>query len=483
MMWELISMNRRRSLFLFAGMATLLVLLGFFIGSVFDQQHGGVVGIVLAVGIWIALALISVNAGDQILLNVSGAKEITKDVHPRLFNVVEEMKIAAGLPAMPRVYIVDEAAPNAFAIGIKPEKSAIAVTAGLLERLNRDELQGVVAHEVSHILNRDSQLMTVAGIMLGSIVLVSQVFLRSWWFMGGSSRRYRRGGAGGGSPQLQLIMVVIAIAFAILSPIFARLLYLAISRKREYLADATAVQLTRYPEGLASALEKISSVDIILEGANEVTAPMYIVSPRLVKKVSSLGSTHPPVEERIRVLRSMSQGADLLSYQRAFSKVRGKPTMLIPASGLQKNKHLDIRAASAESEGEKDKKSTTRGVMDLMRAVNGYAFLVCPCGLQMKLPPDLARPTVTCPRCGRENKVPAANLAAVGAMVGATAVGTGTGEKPDTVDAGGELEYTRKGKGWETFACTCGRLQQLSPAFSASHLTCQSCGRSIRIKQ
>jgi heat shock protein HtpX len=493
MMWELIRQNRRRSYVLFAGMAILLALLGFAIGGAFDPENGPIVGLVLAVAIWLGMTLITLNSGDDILLRVSGAREVTKDVHPRLFNVVEEMKIAAGLPAMPKIYIIDEPAPNAFAIGIKPEKSAVAVTAGLVERLNRDELQGVIAHEMSHIMNRDSQLMTVAGIMLGSIVLISQFFLRSWWFMPSGSRRYRKSGPGGGDPRLQLIMVVVAIALAILAPIFARLIYLAISRKREYLADATAVQLTRYPEGLASALEKISAQAIPLETANQVTAPMFIVTPLLRKgsKLSNMGSTHPPIQERIKILRFMNKGADYLSYQRAFSKMKGKPTMLIPSSGMKKNKHVDIRQPTPEEETAKNKKKTARDLMDLMRAVNGYAFLACVCGLRIKVPPDMDRPTIACPKCGHENEVPTADMATIGAMVGAAVgagevAGEGAGPAPaipdETASAPRELEYSRKGRSWETFSCACGRLMQLSPAFSGSHLYCKNCGRRTRIK-
>jgi heat shock protein HtpX len=484
MFWELISANKKKSLFLFASMAVFLALLGYFIGMVFDPVYGGVIGLIIAIGIWMGLSLISYFSGDEILLKVSGAREVTKDIHPRLFNVVEEMKIAAGLPALPKIYIIDEPAPNAFAIGVRPEKSAVAVTAGLLSRLNRDELQGVVAHEVSHIMNRDSQLMTVAGIMLGSIVLLSQFFLRSLWFMPSSSRRYRRGASGGG-PQLQMIIVVVAILLAILSPIFARLLYLAISRKREYLADATAAQLTRYPEGLASALSKISQGSVPLESANQVTAPMYIVSPlmRQGEKLTQLSSTHPPIEERIRILRKMTGGAGVLDYQRAFAKVKGKPTGIIPASGLKKGRGIEIREPHREAEGTKDSKTAARDTMDLMRAVNGYAFLVCACNLKIKLPPNLATPEISCPRCGRINKLPVAEVATLGAMVGAaTAVGTGADTLERKDEAGETLEYTRQGSGWETFSCVCGTLMQLSPAFSASHKTCRSCGRVTRIK-
>jgi heat shock protein HtpX len=487
MMWELIHRNRRMSLMLFAGMAFLLSALGYFIGAYFDPEYGGYLGLATAIGIWVVLTIISVTSGDAILLRISRAQEVTKDVHPRLFNVVEEMKIASGLPAMPKVFIIDDPAPNAFAIGYKPEKAAVAVTAGLLSRLNRDELQGVVAHEMSHIANRDTQLMTVAGIMLGSIVLISHFFLRSMWFMPSGGRRYRKSSSSGGGGQAQLILLAVTIVLAILAPIFARLIYLAISRKREYLADASAAQFTRYPEGLASALEKISSAGLPLESANKATAPMYIVNPFTAKgaALSAWTSTHPPIEERIKILRNMGGFADFRAYQRSFAKVRGKPTTIIPSSGIRRTKQLETRGPSADLEPNKGRKATTREAVDLMRAVNGYAFLVCACGLKMKLPPDRAETKVTCPKCGRENSVPTAELATIGAVLDAVTESAG----PTAAAAAGPratgapYEYARKGSGWESFSCGCGNLLQISPAFRGSVLTCRLCGRNTIIKQ
>src|SRR5512134_2410307 len=205
MMWELIEANKRKSLLLFVGMAALLVLLGYTIGEATIGEGGGLIGLIIAVAIWTIMSAASVLGGPELVLRMSRAKPVTPDVHPQLFNVVEEMKIAGQLPAIPKVYIIDEKAPNAFATGLKPENSSIAVTAGLLTRLNRDELQGVIAHETSHIMNRDVQFLTLASIMLGSIVLISEVFLRGMWMSGGSSgKRYRTSkkgeGGGGGGP-------------------------------------------------------------------------------------------------------------------------------------------------------------------------------------------------------------------------------------------------------------------------------------------
>jgi len=317
-------------------MAACLMLLGFFIGLGFFGPDGGFLGLAIATAVWLTLILVSFSSGDAILLAASKAKPVTHDVHPQLFNVVEEMKIAAGLPAMPKIYIINDPAPNAFATGRSPQTASVAVTAGLLGRLNRDELQGVIAHEISHILHRDILFVTLAGIMLGSIVLLSQVFLRGMFYssMTGSRRRYSAGGKGGG--QAQLIMLIIAIVAAILAPLMAYLLYFALSRRREYLADAGAARLTRYPEGLASALEKIANdKSPQLATVNKVTAPMYIANPfkkKNARKLSDLTSTHPPISERIKILRNMTGGASFKDYSDSFSNVTKTKTVIPPAA-------------------------------------------------------------------------------------------------------------------------------------------------------
>jgi heat shock protein HtpX len=377
-MWELIRANKRNSIILMATMAAVLLALGFVIGSSVEPRGGGSIGLIIAAAIWLVLALISLSAGDQILLAASGAQKVTHDVHPQLFNVVEEMTIAANLHKVPDIYIINDPAPNAFATGRSPKSASIAVTAGLLGRLNRDELQGVVGHEMSHILNRDVLFVTLAGIMLGAIVLISEVFLRGLYF--GSARRRYSSREGGG--QAQLILMLVAILAAILAPIFAYILYFALSRKREYLADASSVRLTRYPEGLASALEKIASSNIRLATANKATAPMYIVNPLATDSMKAAGlmSTHPPIEDRIRILRNMSHGASYVDYARAYEAVT-KSRGIIPAYEL--------------------KKDQKRQLGDIMAKVSNFAFLACPCGLKIKVPPTYKGKQVTCPRCGR----------------------------------------------------------------------------------
>ncbi|MCP4634159.1 MAG: M48 family metallopeptidase [candidate division Zixibacteria bacterium] len=404
-MWELIRANKRKSFILVVLMGTVLIFLGYLIGEYY-VPGGGIGGVVLAFIIWAILALISYSSGDSLILLASRAKEIDHTVHPQLFNVVEEMKIAANLPKMPKVYIIDEEAPNAFATGRNPEKCAVAVTAGLLARLNRDELQGVIGHEIAHIQNRDVLFVTMAGVMLGAIVLISQVFLRSMFFSSRSSRRYRSR-SNSDSGQLQLIMMVVALAFAILAPIMAQLLYFALSRKREYLADASAARLTRYPEGLASALEKISTSSVKMQNINKATAPMYIVNPfvKVHKKMSAWSSTHPPTEERVRILRNMSHGVGFNSYQESYSNIYGEHSSIIPPSGLKDKEQITIRLPG-KSGKPTSKKKQQRELGDIIRMVNSFAFLTCACGIKMKIPPDYKKSDVKCPRCGKVSKVP-----------------------------------------------------------------------------
>lgn len=486
-MWEIIRSNKRKSIMLFISMGICLILLGYLMGAVFFPPYGGINGIFIAIAIWVILSAISYFSGDSILLSLSSAKEVTHDVHPQLFNIVEEMKIASNLPDMPKVYIIPDPAPNAFATGIKPSKSAVAVTAGLLSKLNRDELQGVIAHEMSHISNRDVLFMSFAGIMLGSIVLVSEVFLRSMWFSGGSSRRYRSSSSKSGGGQAQVILFVVAIVFAILSPIIARLLYFAMSRKREYLADASAARLTRYPEGLASALEKISGSTVDLASANKVTAPMYIINPLKVKgmKRSDLSSTHPPTSERIRILRSMHQGASYSSYQESYASIKGANACVMPPSALSDTETVPVRKPTASDKKAKGQKDTVREVGDLIRAVNKFIFIGCLCGLKIKVPPEFKGDKLSCPRCGRQHEVPHESMKEAAAILGAAAVlGKDGKEKQDTKEPLDKEQqvYTRKGTGWESFGCRCGRIVQISPAFSGSHIMCSACKKAIRVQ-
>jgi heat shock protein HtpX len=301
---ERIAVNRRNSLILIAAFLAFVAIFGYVIGWAWiGDPVGAIFGLVLAFIVGIVTGLATYYGGDRMVLAASRAREISHDEAPVLFNVVEEMAIAAGL-SMPKVYIIDDSAPNAFATGRDPEHASVAVTSGLLEKLNRDELQGVIAHEMSHVGNFDIRYAMLVGILVGTTVLISDFFLRGLWLSGGGRGRSEGGG------YVQLIMIVIAIVFAILAPLFARLLQLSISRQREYLADASAVRLTRNPKGLADALQKISGDREVLEAANRATAHLYIVNPvkGFEKRAKGLFSTHPPIEERILILRFMETG-------------------------------------------------------------------------------------------------------------------------------------------------------------------------------
>jgi heat shock protein HtpX len=277
--------------------AFLVVVIG--IAWAFAWIFGNPVILYVVVAISIAMNVGSYWYSDKIVLKMTGAKPIEKSDNPELYRLVENLSITAGLP-LPKIYIINDSSPNAFATGRDPDHAVVAVTSGLLEMLERDELEGVIAHELSHIGNRDILISTIAVVLVGFVTLLSDFFLR-WSFWGGGDRR--------GDGRLQLVMAVAGIVLAILAPIVASLIHLAISRKREFLADASGALLTRYPEGLAKALEKISSYPGSLKKANHATAHLFIASPFRGKSAKSLISkmflTHPPVEERVNALRGL----------------------------------------------------------------------------------------------------------------------------------------------------------------------------------
>lgn len=296
-MYTQIDSNKRNTAILMGVFLVFIIGLGY----VFSYIRGNQWILIIAVIIATIQALVSYYYSDKITLAISGAREIKHEENPELYHLLENLCITAGLP-QPKFYIINDSAPNAFATGRDPNHAVICVTSGLLEKLNKNELQGVLAHELSHIGNYDTRLMTIIVILVGVVALVSDMFLRS--MLWGERRRDDSGGG-----QLQAILIIIAIVLAILSPIIAMLLQLAISRKREYLADATAVSLTRYPDGLASALEKISQDKEPLEAANKATAHLYIANPLHDHKTGwfdGLFNTHPPIAERIKKLHEMA---------------------------------------------------------------------------------------------------------------------------------------------------------------------------------
>lgn len=287
-MYDQIASNKRRSLLLMFFFLLILGGLGYLIAVLRGQP-----GILYFVGLFsIGYAIVGYFAGANMALAVNGAKEIQKQDDPRLWRTVENLSITDGLP-MPKVYIMDDPSPNAFAAGRKPEKAVVCATSGLLEIMDDNELQGVIAHELGHVKNYDVRVNTLAFALVGAISMIADFFLR-WTFWGGDRDRDNN-----------QLMLVLAIFAAILAPIAATMLQLAISRRREYLADATGALTTRYPEGLASALEKIERTGSVLRKQNTSTAHMFFANPLKGHSLLNLFSTHPPIEARIKALREM----------------------------------------------------------------------------------------------------------------------------------------------------------------------------------
>jgi len=311
--------NRRDSWLLVVIVAAVLGLLGFAIGyGTSGSTQGAIVVTIGAVVLGLVLSVGSYFGGDAIVLGTSGAKEVDATTAPQLMNVVQEMAISAGVP-MPKVYIIEDTAPNAFATGRDPQHASVAVTTGILQKLDREELQGVLGHELSHVRNFDIRFSLLVAVLVGSIALMADFFLR-FTFWGGGRRSSSNDRGGGG---LQVVVYAIAIVLAILAPIFARFVQLAVSRQREYLADASSVELTRNPHGLESALAKIASDQEVLEVANRATQHLYFTNPikKFEARSSSMFSTHPPIVDRINRLRQLTGDAPMDASE--FAALRG----------------------------------------------------------------------------------------------------------------------------------------------------------------
>lgn len=294
--------NKRKSWALLFGFLVVFGAVGAIAGLLWfgmDPMGAGV-GVFFALVVAGLYALIGMATGDKWILKMTGAHPVTKQEYPHLYHTVEGLAIAAGIPT-PKAYVIEDSALNAFATGKDPEHASITVTTGLLKKLNRQELEGVVAHEMSHIKNYDVRFMMLVTILIGALTLISDFLLRSFLW-GGMRNRDSKGG------QAQIILIVVGLLLAILSPLIGQLIRMAISRKREYLADANGAALTRYPEGLAGALEKIKAdPDPLVDKANKATAHLFISTPFRKKAgfVSKMFATHPPIDDRITRLREM----------------------------------------------------------------------------------------------------------------------------------------------------------------------------------
>lgn len=293
-----INSNKRNSVILMMISIAIIIALGYVFSKALQDESYTLVGVAIIISLF--STLISYYQGDKIALWSNGAKPITKNDSPEIYRLVENLAIAAGLPS-PKIYLIADPAINAFATGRTPELASIAVTTGAIQKLEKTELEGVIAHELSHIGNYDIRFETLVAVMVGAIAIMANIFLRSRFFFGG-----RRNNRDEGTNQIALIFMIAGIVLAILSPLIAELIKLAVSRRREYLADASGALLTRYPAGLAGALQKIASDNLATTNASTATAHLYFANPFQSKSFKSLFSTHPPLEERIKKLREMS---------------------------------------------------------------------------------------------------------------------------------------------------------------------------------
>ncbi len=461
-MWHQIEENKRKSGILIFTMLFVLLILGACLGVAFScytnppsansfaalsQEEIVTLELAILQGlfysaiVWLFLLVITFVDGKRAILALNHAKKIPKGANKILENVVAEMSLAAGLPTPPEIYIIDCLMPNAFATGMNPKHSAIAVTTGLLTTLDRDELQAVVAHEIAHIVNRDTTYMLFAGIMLGTIVLVSDCIVRS--FCGKSRNSRSNGGAFKGGGAAVLIMFVVLIFAMIIAPLAARLLYFSLSKKREYLADACAVQYTRYPESLATALAKISGSVYVFRDADKITSAMFIVHPldtEIIYKnryslFGDLFSTHPPTEKRIEILKTMTR-ADFDAYNEAFKKTSGRRRTILTKEELYGTKHLeikkpnqekqskvdgslvagtvalatvgtlaDVKAKEAQEQQKQELVERKREALDTVWKANNYIFKKCTCGTKLKFPQEYKGQEISCPHCNALIKV------------------------------------------------------------------------------
>ncbi|MBI5510958.1 MAG: M48 family metallopeptidase [Deltaproteobacteria bacterium] len=403
-MFELVRKNRNRSILLVGGMALLFAAVGY-VAAELIEPGAGALGVGVAGVVGLGMFMLSYLAGDSVLLAAAGAREVNKGDAPQLANVVEEMVIASGLTKMPKIYVIESNAANAFATGRSPEVAAVAVTEGLLNMLSRDELQAVMAHELAHVKNRDILFLTLLLVMAGAIAIIADVVAR-YFFYGGGVRRSRSSSSSASGVQAGLI--IIGVVLLILGPIVARLIFFAVSRTREYMADASSAIFTRNPEALASALEKISrNIAGTKLPVPKVAQPLLIVGPALF-------ATHPPIDARIAVLRRLAGGGEL-SYRRyaaAYSQVAGKSASFMPKSAIGEAAVSARPAATASGAGRGAVAALAAGVLrrealDAVKKAAGYEIYTCGCGAKIKIPAGYPNKTkIRCLACGKAMSAP-----------------------------------------------------------------------------
>jgi heat shock protein HtpX len=518
MIEELIRKNQRKSIYLIVLSFVILLIVGYVLGDIFytylatrrganfagDRNlfafgFAGFIGLVELIQVYFIF-----NGKPRSLLKQFGMKPANQTQFRKLNNVIAEMSIASGLRKVPEAYVIPSKAANAMAFGTSPENGAIAVTAGLLSICNRDELQGVVAHELSHLINKDSMLLEVCRSTLGMVIVLRDVMLRSlyWGSMGRGNYRTSSKSSGKGKSSMHLVFIIIGVIFALIAPILVQLIYYSLSREREYLADAVSARLTRYPAGLASALTKIAYSTNTLKDVDKVSAAAFIDTPFGDVVVTSKGTrTHPPIWNRIKILKKMSGGAGYIDYQKAYREVTNSKPAFMPESVAGNTTKLPLRAGEAlvdepgmvSSSEEMEALTQSLRSDDIIRMTEGYGFIDCECGMNIKVPPDFGKFEVKCPRCGRRHVLEEKMQNTLSAMFEESAdAGAAAGaiirevlenkeEEPDYSIEKDQV-YERNGIGWQEIECRCGNMVQLSPTFVGKFISCRKCKRRINIK-
>jgi heat shock protein HtpX len=514
MIEELIRKNKLKSIFLLVLTILIVVLVGFILGDViytmiipdqsvnyeerrlfFSLGFAGVIGFLEILQVYLFI-----RGEPKLFFSRMGMNIAERTKFQKLHNVIAEMTISAGLTQTPIAYVIPSRALNAMAFGSSPENSAIAVTAGLLAVCNRDELQGVIAHELSHIINRDALLLDICRNSLGMVIVMRDVMLRSIRWGATGRLNYRISSRKSKAFTAHLLLLLLGVIFVLFAPMLVEVIYLTISREREYLADAVSAKLTRYPVGLASALTKIAYSTHSVADIDKVTSAAFISQPRIDMGITSKGSrTHPPIWNRIRILRQMSGGAGYIDYQKAYNAVMLKSPGFMPGSMRGKNTSIPLRMAEVIS-GEPASVDSLEEMSilvnevrtdDIFRLTDGYSFINCDCGIKIKVPVSYDKFEIKCPRCGRIHKLSENMNSLLSAMLEESAV-TGdaaTGiirevmEEKNEPDYSSEEEqtYVRKRKAWEEVQCRCGSKMQLSPTFLGKHVSCRKCNRRINI--
>ncbi|MFW6014865.1 MAG: M48 family metalloprotease [Halanaerobiales bacterium] len=470
-MWKLINLNKRKTIYLFLILTIFNIIAGYGVGFLlyigakhynYNNFHEiGLLGAVIAFLNLVISWLFSYYSGDNMILSRCNAQKLKRDNHPQLFNIVEELCISANLNYVPDLYATPSLAANAFAVGIKKEKSSIVITTGLLKILNRNQIQGVLAHELAHIINRDTLYLTFAGSAL--MVKNKPIF---------GDNRHQLGNKGSGLAALvKLYMLLIYIV--------SRIIYFSLSRNREYLADATAIRLTRYPEGLASALEKINSCKRKIKNVNYFTAPLYINNPLTRESYK----THPPIDKRIKILRNITREVSYEQYQNAYNYINKNNKNIIPVEEIKKDQHIPIKEEKNIEENNKIiYENTKRDFSSAKKNIEKelFKYILCKCGTTLKMKNECDLLKISCPNCGSRHNVSEAEL---------TKPESPFAENPfddsevlvDIIE-NNNISRDKNHDKWLSIFCECGHVIEISPMFSGNKIRCNDCGKIIHIK-